>query len=92
MDVEEKEMVMKMAELICRINQGSRKGNFEFNMDNGEIRYKIFNECNGDVIPKDTIIRSGIDTGIAKFERYGNAITEAIFGNKQVKEIVEKYT
>lgn len=91
-DIEEKETVKRMAEFICRINQGSRKGYFEFNMDNGEIKYKIYNECNDGIIPTEATIRSSIDTGIAKFERYGNAITEVIFGNKQIKDIVENFT
>lgn len=82
-------MMASMAEFICRANYGLNSGNFEFDMRDGEIRYKIYVDCRG-ITPSPEIMKRSIQYPAAMFERYGDGIVDIIFGNKTAKEAVEE--
>ncbi len=46
-DEDDRNMMMEMAEFICRANYGLKSGNFELDMDDGEIRFKCYVDCDG---------------------------------------------
>ena len=88
-DEEDKNMMAKMAEFICRANYGLPHGNFELDMRDGEIRFKCFVDCDG-IIPTDDMVRHSIHCPAAMFKRYGPGIVDIIYGNVTAKEAVEK--
>ena len=88
-DEDDEKMKAEMAEFVCRANYGLKNGNFEFDMGDGEIRYKSYVDCEG-VTPAVEVVRNSIHCPAAMFERYGNGITDIIFGNTSAKDAIEK--
>lgn len=87
-DVDDSEMLARMAEFICRANYGLKNGAFELDMNDGEIRYKVYVACE-DAIPSDHTIKRSIACPAAMFDRYGTGITDVIFGHADAKEAVQ---
>jgi len=77
-----------MAEFICYANYGLNNGNFELDLNDGEIRYKTYVDCS-DALPGENRIRGSIYCPAAMFERYGEGIVGILFGGKDPKEAVE---
>lgn len=77
-DAEDKAIMSSMAEFICRANYGLRNGSFELDMRDGEIRYKVFVDCDG-VFPSKEVIRGSIIVPAMMFERYSKGILDVIF-------------
>lgn len=88
-DSEDSDMMAKMAEFICRVNYGVTNGNFEFDMNSGQIQYKSYIDC-ADIIPSDTMIRNSINCPAIMFDQYGIGILAIIFGDVTVKEALDK--
>lgn len=82
-------MMVTMAEFVCRANYGLKNGNFEFDMREGEIRFKCFVDCEG-IAPTVEIIRNSIHCPAAMFEQYGDGIVGILFGNMSAKDAVSK--
>lgn len=74
---------------LTRANYGLRIGNFEMNMDSGEIFYKVYCNCCG-IEPNDSMIRESIECPAAMFERYGNGILDILFNNLSAKLAVRR--
>jgi len=68
-----------VAEFITRANYGMRNGNFELDFDDGEVRYKSFNNCM-DIIPSKGIIADGLLVPALMMERYGNSLLGVMYG------------
>lgn len=88
-DEEDKKMMASMAEFVCRANYGLVNGNFEFDMRDGEIRFKCFVDCEG-ITPTSEMVRNSIHCPAAMFKRYGAGIVDIIFGKSSAQEAVEK--
>ncbi len=88
-DEVDKKMMAAMAEFVCRANYGLKMGNFEFDMRDGEVRFKCYVDCDG-IIPTDDMVRHSIHCPAAMFKRYGAGIVDVIYGNSTAKEAVEK--
>lgn len=88
-DADDENSMTEMAEFVCRANYGLRRGNFELDMRDGEIRYKCHVDCKG-IIPTNEMVANNIITPIAMFDRYGDGIVDIIFGNVPAKEAVER--
>lgn len=88
-DNSDDKMMASMAEFICRANYGLNNGNFELDMRDGEIRYKIYVDCRN-ITPSPEIVKRSIQYPAAMFERYGEGIVDIIFGNRTAKEAVEE--
>lgn len=77
-------------ELLTRINYGIIIGNFEMDIDDGEIRYKTSIDYEG-----STLINEFIDTTISAnlsiVDNYFYAIVEIITSDLSPKEILDKY-
>lgn len=85
----DQELKSVMAEFICRANYGLSNGNFEFDMDGGMIRYKIFVDL-GEGISPDKILGAGIVYSSTMFERYGDGILDILFAGASALETIEK--
>lgn len=88
-DCEDRDMMNKMAEFICRSNYGLKTGNFEFDFTDGEISYKVNVYC-GKRIPDEDIIERSLFCPLNMFSRYGDGILSVIFNGKNASDAVEK--
>ena len=80
-----RKMMYNLMEFLCRANYGMAGGNFELNMDNGEIRMKYFVDCDGTAPTIELVKRSICSPGLM-FERYGDGIADIILDNATAKE------
>ncbi len=88
-DTDDPKMMRSLVEFITRANYGMRNGNFEMDMNDGEIRYKSFVDCE-DFTPSDEVIANSIYCPSAMFKRYANGLLSIIFSDASAKEAVEK--
>jgi hypothetical protein len=77
----------EMAEFICRANYGLRNGNFELDFRDGEVRYKCYVNCDGQM-PSTEIVKDSIYVPYFMMKRYGDGIISVIFGNQTAEEAV----
>lgn len=79
-----------MAEFITRANYAMRIGNFELDLDDGEVRFKSALDFEG-VQLNDALIRNAIGPAVQTFDRYLPGIMAVAFGGKPallaIKEI-----
>lgn len=88
-DESDEKMTAAMAEFICCASFGLKNGNFEFDIRDGEIRYKSFVDC-ADGAPAMEVIRNSILWPAMMFEQYGAGIVDIIYGNLTAKEAIVK--
>lgn len=88
-DENDKKMMRAMAEFVCRANYGLKNGCFELDMNDGEIRYKSYVDCE-DSMPSSGIIENSIHCPAAMFRRYADGLVAIIFGATNAKTLVEK--
>ena len=89
-DTDDRDMMLKMAEFVCRANYGLRRGNFELDMRDGEIRYKTYVDCHGGMTPSNTVVKGSIYCCASMFDTYAPGILDIIFGDSTAKTAVEK--
>jgi hypothetical protein len=68
----------KVNEYLTRANFGLTNGNFEFDLDDGEILYKV-HLATADNEPSDAQIEAYIRTSIDMMERYGTGLVKIMF-------------
>ena len=79
---------LAVAEYITRANFNMRNGNFELNMEDGEIRFKTyFHVGAGALDPAGA--RIAIMLPFLMIDRYGDGLLEVLFGFKSPKEAFE---
>ena len=82
-------LMKEMADFICRANYGIRNGNFEFDMTDGEVRYKIFVDCNA-ITPSEEIVKSSIIIPSVMFDRYAPGMLDIMFKEAKAEEAITK--
>lgn len=87
-DEDDEKMMATLAEFVCRINYSIPFGNFEFDMRDGEIRFKVFVDCEG-ITPSIDMVRNSILRPANMYEHYGSGFTDIIFGNSTAKKAVD---
>lgn len=88
-DNDDKPVMSTLAEFICRANYGLRNGNFELDMRDGEIRYKIFVDCE-DSLPSQAIVKRSIVIPCVMFEKYSRGILDVMFKGLSSEEAVSE--
>ena len=88
-DKNNERMMAAMAEFVCRANYGLKYGNFEFDMRDGEIRFKSFVDCSA-ITPTQEMVRNSIHYPAGIFDNYCDGIVGIIFGDLSAKEAVEQ--
>ena len=88
-DKDDARMMKEMAEFTCRANYNLKLGNFELDMRDGEIRFKVHVDSTG-MVPNRDIIDNSISCPAAMFERYGRAITGIVFNEEKAESAVAK--
>jgi hypothetical protein len=77
------------AEYITRVNHGLPGGNFELDMDNGLINFKMYVNCN-DAPPSERDIITGMTVPVAVINRYGDGLIDVIENGKSPREAVSE--
>src|SRR5262249_10540066 len=83
------EKMAAMAEFITRANRGMRIGNFELDMEDGEIRYKTSLDIEGGELTNkmiDNLLRANLST----MNRYFPGMMELIYSDKSPKDLIQK--
>ena len=88
-DPEDPLTMAAIADFVCRANYGLRNGNFEVDMTDGEIRYKVFVDCDG-VIPSREVVRGSIIIPAMMFERYSPGLLDVIFKGVSAADAIAK--
>lgn len=84
----EKDQRREMAEFFTRANFGLLIGNFEMDMNDGEIRYKVSVDCDHTTLSGQMIERS-LDMPLIMFQRYGNEMLKVMFGMESAEEAIK---
>lgn len=82
-----KEKIEKILNLITRINYGLKNGNFELDIDTGEIRFKTSVAFLKDKIDKQ-LIEKIMYMNILYMDNYFKHIMTALYSSKNPKEIL----
>ena len=86
----DKEKNSEIIKFLTMANYGLINGNFEFSMENGEIRFKTFVNCNGLEALSTEVIRDSIWFGCAMLDRYGDGIAALSFGFSDAETEIQK--
>ena len=74
-------------EYLHRANYGLNIGNFEFDYNDGEVRYKAHMRC-GDQVPDQKVIERLVDVGMDMTIRYGDGLMKVIYGGVEPKKAI----
>lgn len=85
----DRKRMRELTEMICRINFGLINGSFDMNMNNGQIIFRCFVNCDG-IVPSSDIISKSILDPYAMFLKYGDEIVDVMLGQATAKDAVEK--
>ena len=78
-----------MAELIARINYGLNIGNFELDMDDGEIRYKTSIDVEGGEFSR-RMVETLLSVNISTTDRYFPSFTDVMYAGMKPAEAVNR--
>ena len=76
----DKDCVGELVKYLTMANYGLLNGNFEFDVRDGEIRYKTFVNCDGIETLSPAVIQDSIYVPCIMMDRYGDGIA-ALAGN-----------
>lgn len=85
----EKEARGRIAEYLCRINYGLYSGYFDFNYDDGEIRFKTFLQDSTDAARKQENIGQALMRPAMMFDMYGPSLLKVLRQEQEPGEAVE---
>lgn len=82
----------QVMEAITRINYGLRWGNFELDLSDGEIRYKLLVDCGDDYdcMPSPSVIKRSLLFPAHSVQKYGDALLAVMYGLKTPQQAVEE--
>lgn len=87
-DVEDKAQMAEIADFLHLANYNLRNGNFELDIQDGEIRFKSHVDCEGLTAPTADMVCNSIYVCGAMFKRYGDAICYIIEDGMTAKEAI----
>jgi hypothetical protein len=76
-----------VAEFLSRANWGLVIGNFEMNMDDGEIHYKTGLDVEGDEL-SEPLVRNAVYTNVMMMDHYLPGILRVIYGDVSPVEAI----
>lgn len=88
-DYDDKKMMTTMAEFICRANYGLKGGDFEFDMQDGEICFRYFVDCKS-ITPSKEMVMNSIFCPATTFDHYSPGIVAIIMGDATAKDAIAK--
>lgn len=78
----------RMAEFITRANYGMTRGCFEMDYHDGEIRFRMTVDCDGDAVPTQEIVKNSVYVPASMFNRYGSGMVHTMFSDLNPAAIV----
>ena len=69
---------LAVCEALTRANYGLRVGNFEMDMDDGEVRYKASIDVEGGVLG-ETMVQNLVRASVSSFDRYYPALMRVVW-------------
>jgi hypothetical protein len=88
-DSDDEEARNLMAQFLTRANYGMRIGNFQMEMDEGDISYKVYCSCLGMTV-SDEMIAESIHCSAAMFAKYEPGILGILFGGMTAKQAADR--
>ncbi len=75
---------MAVAEYLTRANYGLKVGNFELDMNDGEIRYKVTVDCGDDCecLPSLSVMENCVFFAVKMVKQYGDDLLAVMYGFK----------
>ena len=89
-DAEDLSAVKRATEFICRLNNELERGSFEFDVNDGELRFKydvIFAPEEDMNLPYEIITKS-LSTPCEVIKKYGRAFLELLFNNGDPEDLI----
>ena len=83
-----KKHVKQVVEFLCRANYGLPHGNFEYDYNDGEIRFKIEMTHQAILTDESNIARLIFEPG-STIDTYANGIVQVMTGVKKAKKAIE---
>ena len=80
---------VKVAEYVARANYGLRIGNFEFDIRDGEVRYKVSVDVEGGTLT-NTMIDNMVVAGLSTMDRYFDGFMMVCYGGKSAEEAIDE--
>ena len=73
-----------VAEFLTRANYGLNWGNFELDMNDGEIRYKVMVDCGDDCecLPSFSVFENSVIVAVQMIKKYGDELLAVMYGFK----------
>ncbi len=78
-NVEDSDLMKRLAEFICRLNENIGMGTLLLSMDSGDIRYKNFVDCS-DIIPSEQMIYNSFYVPNTILESFAGGIAAIVNG------------
>jgi len=78
---------LQVCEALTRANYGLRVGNFEMDMEDGEIRYKASVDIEGGVLV-ETMVQNLVRASVAGFDRYYPAVMRVVYAGTSPAEAI----
>lgn len=79
---------LAVAEYLTRVNYNMRNGNFELNMEDGEIRFKTYVHVGAGTVDP-AAARLAIMLPFLMIDRFGDGLIDVLFGLKTPREAFE---
>ena len=87
-DADSPQELSRMAEFLTRANYGMTRGCFEMDYRDGEIRFRMTVDCDGDAVPTQEIVKNSISIPASMFNRYGSGMIQTMFSDLNPADIV----
>lgn len=87
-DADSPQELARMAEFLTRANYGLTHGCFEMDYHDGEIRFRMTVDCDGDAVPTQEIVKNSISIPASMFNRYGSGMIQTMFSDLNPADIV----
>ena len=84
-----KATIRALAEFVCRANYGLKNGCFELDLDDGELRFRTFVDCE-ELLPSQEVIFNSIGVSIAMVNRYSRGILDVLYKGADPKIAVQE--
>ena len=76
-----------VAEFITRANYGLNLGNFDLDMDDGELGYKVAVDLEGGTLSTD-MVGNMVGAGVSTMDQYYPGLMAVLFGNASPEEAI----
>lgn len=86
----DKDNLGELIKYLTMANYGLYNGNFELDVNDGEIRYKTFVNCDGLASLSPEVIQDSICLPCAMMDRYGNGIAALALGFSDADTEIKK--